>query len=123
MAQLKDLLVNGASRFIGDLNTNGTTIIGATTTKATNTLTLNGHMVINGTYCSTNTYSQGIRINRSTDGWSLITLGGIKETITGTAIGVWTIGAISNPANDTDTATSSNFIISHNGATGATCRI
>lgn len=93
---------------------------------ANNLMTLNGHMLINGSYNTTNSYSEGIRINRSTNGWCGITLGGTQGTTSGTGQGVWIVTTYSTPADATTAAgslTASKFYISHNGSSAATTRI
>ena len=96
------------------------------TSNAQNLLTLNGHMVINGSYNTSNSYSEGVRINRSANGWADIVLGGTQGTTSGTGNGVWIIGAVSTPANATTAAasiTNSQFYLAYNGASSATSRI
>lgn len=93
---------------------------------ANNLMTLNGHMLINGSYNTTNSYSEGIRINRSTNGWCGVTLGGTQGTTSGTGQGVWIVTTYSTPADATTAAgslTASKFYISHNGSSGATTRL
>lgn len=91
-----------------------------------NLITVNGHMVINGSYNTSNSYNEGLRINRSTNGWSVLTLGGTQGTTSSAGLGVWLIGALSSPANATTAAasiTDSKFYISYNGSNSAACRI
>lgn len=95
---------------------------------ANNKLTINGHLLIEGSYNSQNSYTEGIRINRSSNGWAIVSLGGAQATQSGTGNGVWLIGSASNPTDATtaaDSLTASKFYISHNGSTSnsATTRI
>ena len=93
------------------------------TANGPNLITVNGHMVINGSYNSSNSWSEGIRINRSSNGQANIILGGRQGTTANTETGVWTIGSKSTPADATSTATGSTLFISYNGGDTATCRI
>lgn len=70
----------------------GTTIIGEATAGTNHTLTLNGHMVINPSYNTSNSYSEGIRINKDTNNWSVIALGGDVGSTSGTNAKTWLIG-------------------------------
>ena len=93
---------------------------------ANNLLTVNGHLLIEPAYNTNNSYNEGLRINRSTTGYANVTLGGVKGSLTGTGNGVWWIGTLSTPANDTTAASSltgSNFYISHASSTGASTRL
>ena len=99
--------------------------IGSTSTTS-NQITLNGHVVVNGSYNTSNSYSEGIRINRSTNGWAIAVFGGTQGTTSGTGLGTWLVGASATPADATTAAasiTNSNFYISYNGSSGAACRI
>jgi len=99
---------------------------GTAVSNGANLITVNGHIVINGSYNTSNSYSEGIRINRSSNGWSVVTLGGTQGTLNGTGNGVWLVGAYSTPANATAAAadiTDSNFYISYNGSNSAASRI
>lgn len=89
----------------------GTTIIGEATAGTNHTLTLNGHMVINPSYNTSNSYSEGIRINKDIDNWSIITLGGDVGSTSGTNAKTWLIG-------DND----GTLYLSLNGSNGATTR-
>jgi len=67
-----------------------------------------------------------LRINRSTNGWSVVELGGTQGTTSGNGLGTWLIGAKATPADATTAAasiTNSLFFISYNGSDSATCRI
>ena len=70
----------------------GNTIIGEATAGTNHTLTLNGHMVINPSYNTSNSYSEGIRINKDTNNWSVIALGGDVGSTSGTNAKTWLIG-------------------------------
>ena len=57
-----------------------------------NQITVNGHMVINGSANTSNSYSEGLRINKSSNGWAIIALGGETNSISGTSANIWLIG-------------------------------
>lgn len=95
-----DIIVDGIS------NLKGNTIIGTTTSGSNKTLTVNGHVIINPSYNTNNSYSEGLRINKDSNNWSVIALGGAVGTETGTSSAVWLIGA--NGSN--------NFYISNSGS-------
>lgn len=100
---------------------------GSSDTLNTNTseLLVKGRIVVDPSYHDTNNFSE-FRINRSTIGWSAITLGGAQGTKNGAGLGVWLIGSKNSP-NDATTAaaniTDSQFYISYTTSTNATCRI
>ena len=95
-----DITVDGIS------NLKGNTIIGTATSGSNKTLTVNGHVIINPSYNTNNSYSEGLRINKDSNNWSVIALGGAIGTETGTSSAVWLIGA--NGSN--------NFYISNSGS-------
>ena len=90
----------------GISNLKGNTIIGTATSGSNKTLTVNGHVIINPSYNTNNSYSEGLRINKDSNNWSVIALGGAVGTETGTSSAVWLIGA--NGSN--------NFYISNSGS-------
>lgn len=49
-------------------------------------------MIINPSYNTSNNYSEGIRINKDIDNWSIITLGGDVGSTSGTNAKTWLIG-------------------------------
>lgn len=95
-----DITVDGIS------NLKGNTIVGTATSGSNKTLTVNGHVIINPSYNTNNSYSEGLRINKDLNNWSVIALGGAVGTETGTSSAVWLIGA--NGSN--------NFYISNSGS-------
>ena len=91
----------------------GKAILGSTTAaNGTNTHIVNGHIVINAAKDINNSYSEGIRMNLGSNGWSTIAMGGADGTTTGTGNGIWLVGV-----------NNKNFYISHNGSNSATTRI
>lgn len=103
------------------LNINSSGIkLGSTTaaSNAANLITVNGHIVINASKNTSNSYSEGLRINVGSNNWTTIALGGDDTTTSGTAKSVWLIGA---QRHDT-TNKVSNFYISNNGSNTATMR-
>lgn len=107
------------------LHVKGRTILGTTSALNNNTdwnanhTTINGHMVINGSYNTANSYSEGLRINRSTNGHAMLALGGEQGSVSGTGKAVWYVGAKSTPADATTVSaniTDSIFVISLNSA-------
>ena len=90
----------------GISNLKGNTIVGTATSGSNKTLTVNGHVIINPSYNTNNSYSEGLRINKDLNNWSVIALGGAVGTETGTSSAIWLIGA--NGSN--------NFYISNNGS-------
>ncbi len=100
---------------------------GSSSTHNTNTseLLVKGRVVVDLSYHNQNNFSE-FRINRSTAGWSAITLGGAQDTTSGGGLGVWLIGNKNTP-NDATTAaagiTDSQFYISYNKSANADCRI
>ena len=107
-----DILANGSLTVNSTTTLKTATTIGTTTANNNNLLTVNGHIVVNPSYNANNSYSEGIRINKDSNNWSVIALGGAAGSITGTSSAVWLIGA--NSAN--------NFFISNNGSDSATNR-
>ena len=96
-----------------------------TDSNADSQLLVKGRVVVDPSYHNRNNFSE-FRINRSTAGWSAITLGGAQDTTYGAGLGVWLIGNKNTP-NDATTAaasiTDSQFYISYNGSASAACRI
>lgn len=90
-------------------------VLGNTTARSmgVNQTTINGHLVINGAYNTNNSYSEGIRVNKSSNNWSVIQMGGANGSTTGTGDGQYLFGV--NP--------SGNAFWSHNGSDSATDRI
>ena len=127
MAYLKDLLVAGPSRFIGDFYINGDTVLGTAIANSNRLVTINGKLVVEPSYnTATNSYNEGIRINRASTGWSGIYIGGTRGTTSATGLGTWLIAAKSTPGDATTAAasiTDSQFYISYNGSSSAACRI
>ena len=143
MAQLKDLLVNGPSRFIGDVFINSLSILdtfkvgpngkyfqagsqgitlgdgSAAAANPANLVTVNGHVVINADKNTSNSYSEGLRINNGSNNWTSIALGGDAGTLSGTALSTWLIGA---QRHDTTNKVSS-FYISNSGSNVAGLRL
>lgn len=83
---------------VADVTTlKGNTTVGTATAGSNKTLTINGKVVINPSYnTASNNYNQGIRINKSSDNWSLIMFGGAADSTSGTATGMWTTGTYQN---------------------------
>lgn len=70
-----------------------------------------------------NNYTEGIRINQATDGWSLVNLGGAANSTDGA--GGWLIARRGNNATDGSFGSAGDLVIqngSSNGATGVTIR-
>ena len=138
MAQLKDLLVNGPSRFIGDVFINSLSILdtfkvgpngkyfqagsqgitlgdgSAAAANPENLITINGHVVINADKNTTNGYNEGLRINNGSANWSCVALGGDSNTLSGTSKSVW---IMATQRHDT-TNKVSNLYIANNGSSG-----
>lgn len=126
--QIVEWLTVGGNNFtpqtIVPLHVQGRTVLGTTTVRSglledSNHVTVNGHMVINGSYNNTNSYSEGLRINRSSNGQAMIALGGNQNSWSGTGKSVWYIGALSTPADATtvtNNITDSVFNICLNGS-------
>ena len=97
----------------------------ASTQTAAAELKVKGRVVVDPWYHNTNNFS-AFRINRSSTGWSDITLGGARGTLSGSGLGTWLIAAKATPADATTAAasiTDSQFYISYNGSNNATCRL
>lgn len=90
-------------------------------------LTIKGKTIINPSYSTlTNSFNEGLRINRGANGWAGVYMGGVVDTTSGTGLGVWAIGTHSTPADATTVAadiTDSQLYISYNGSSSATSRI
>lgn len=90
-------------------------------------LTIKGKTIINPSYSTlTNSFNEGLRINRGANGWAGVYMGGAVDTTSGTGLGVWAIGTHSTPADATTVAaniTDSQLYISYNGSNSATSRI
>lgn len=97
----------------------GNKTIGYTGRNTNNLLTLNGNLVINAQYQTTNSYSEGIRINMGSNSWTCIALGGDNNTVWGTGKAIW---ELATQRHDT-TNKVSNFYIANNGSNGATMRL
>lgn len=82
MAQLNNLVVTGDSRFISTLNANA---VAATTASMSGTLCVNSTQV--------GSWNEGIRINRSTNGWACLVVGGPINTRSGNNDNQWLVAS------------------------------
>ena len=72
---------------------NGNVTVGVGHAGTTNsTLKVHGNVIIEPSFNDTNSYSQGIRIHKDSDGWASINLGGSVSSSSGTEDGQWLIG-------------------------------
>lgn len=126
-----NLSVGGNLVVVGTSELRGNTTIGVNNTSAARTHTIYGHVIVEPSKhnsSTTNSYNEGIRINRDSNGWANVIIGGTSGTVSGNGNGIWLIGAQATP-NDATTAagsiTASNFYISYaqNGSSGAATRI
>lgn len=109
--------VGESGNAIQALNIDGTNgiVLGNTTARSNgvNQTTIHGHVVINGSYNTNNSYSEGLRINKSSDNWAIVQLGGAAGSTTGTAEGQYLFGVNGDGYG----------FWSHNGSNSATARI
>ena len=81
---------NAIVRFNG---TDGTVKDSTATINNNGTMTINGRLVVNPNKdTSSENYNEGIRINKSTNGWANIQFGGADESTSGTEDGQWLVG-------------------------------
>ena len=95
--------------------------LGSTTaaSNGANLITINGHVVINTAKNTSNSFSEGIRINNGSNNWTTLTLGGDDSTTSGTSKSTWSL----HTYRDDTTNKVSQFYLSYNGSNTATTRI
>lgn len=111
---------------VGNLRLNNNTIItgncdvGTATAGSNNRLTVNGKVVINPSYHTTNGFDEGIRINLGSNGWASINFGNAAGTTSGSSDGAWLMGRRGSATTATDVGGAvGDFTIEEEGSTGA----
>lgn len=100
---------------VADVTTlKGNTTVGTATANSNKALTVNGKVVINPSYnTASNSYNEGIRINKASNDWSVVAMGGTAGSTSGTATGIWLVGTYGS---------NNNFYIAHSGSNSAATR-
>jgi hypothetical protein len=91
---------------------NGDTVFNDSATRSSARTRINGRLVLNPYYSTTESYSEGLRINKSNNDWATISMGGANGTESGTGASVWLLGVNGN-----------TFYLSNNGSNSATYRM
>ena len=94
--------------------TDGTVQNSTATINDNGTMIIKSQLVIDPSYdTSLTSYNQGIRINKASNNWSTIVLGGTKDSISGTEDGSWLIGR--RGASETNFAATGDLSICEQG--------
>ena len=107
-------------RVDGDTYVSGNTIFGTEPTKAASNkrTTINGKLVINPSYNTSNSFNEGIRINLASNGWANINFGGAIDSVDGTADGSWLVGRRGAAGSSGGYGAVGDFTIEEQGSAG-----
>ena len=112
IASGKTLTVGGTSTFNDNV-----TITSAKTLTVGGTTTIKSKLIVNPSYdTASNSFNEGIRINKASNNWAEVCLGGAVDSTAGTGDKVWVLGVRGEAGSKSGAV--GDFTIEHNGSTG-----